>query len=71
MWDSAFSVTLSKICAKSYRSLMPTARIKCTVFEAIELMFETLIIRKVGWYNYVKISQSVMYFARLNVKLLI
>lgn len=50
---------------------MPTACIKCTVFEAIKLMFETLIIGKVGWYNYVKISQSVMYFARLNFKLLI
>lgn len=50
---------------------MLTACMKCAVFEAIELMSETLTIEKVGWHNYIKISQSVMYFARLNFKLLI
>lgn len=49
---------------------MPTVCIKCAVFEAIELMFEILKIGKIGWHNYIKISESVMYFARLNFKLL-
>lgn len=48
-----------------------TACLKYAVFEAIELMFEPLKIGKVGWHNYIKISQSAMCFARLNFKLLI
>lgn len=50
--------TLQNFCGKSLKDNDSLS--KYAVFEAIELMFETLKIRKVGWHNYIKISRSAM-----------